>query len=34
MCKLNFSYRFGKLDASLFKRKSSGGDGAGESIQL
>ena len=26
MVKLNFSYRFGKLDVNLFKRKSSGGD--------
>jgi hypothetical protein len=26
MFKLNLSYRFGKLDASLFKRKSSGGE--------
>ncbi|GAB2838361.1 outer membrane beta-barrel protein [Ferruginibacter profundus] len=26
MFKLNFAYRFGKLDASLFKRKSSGGE--------
>ncbi|MGC4100812.1 outer membrane beta-barrel protein [Ferruginibacter sp.] len=26
MFKLNFTYRFGKLDASLFKRKSNGGD--------
>ncbi|MGG9961997.1 outer membrane beta-barrel protein [Ferruginibacter sp. SUN106] len=34
MFKLNFAYRFGKLDASLFKRKSSGGDSnATESIQ-
>ena len=34
MVKLNFAYRFGKLDASLFKRKSNGGDSnATESIQ-
>jgi ferric enterobactin receptor len=35
MFKLNFAYRFGKLDASLFKRKSNGGDSnATESIGL
>lgn len=35
MVKLNFSYRFGKLDASLFKRKSNNGESnATESIQL
>jgi ferric enterobactin receptor len=28
MFKLNLSYRFGKLDASLFKRKSSGAEGS------
>jgi ferric enterobactin receptor len=28
MVKLNFAYRFGKVDASLFKRKSSGANGA------
>jgi hypothetical protein len=34
MFKLNLSYRFGKLDASLFKRKSNGAEGAAsESIQ-
>ena len=34
MFKLNFSYRFGKLDVSLFKRKSNGGDsGASDSVQ-
>jgi hypothetical protein len=34
MLKLNFTYRFGKLDASLFKRKSNGGDsGATEGMQ-
>ena len=26
MFRINFTYRFGKLDASLFKRKSNGGD--------
>ena len=26
MVKLNFSYRFGKIDASLFKRKTSKGE--------
>lgn len=35
MVKLNFSYRFGKLDASLFKRKTNNGESnATESIQL
>jgi ferric enterobactin receptor len=35
MFKINFAYRFGKLDASLFKRKSSAGESnAAESIQL
>lgn len=35
MFKLNLSYRFGKTDALLFKRKSSGGEGnATESIGL
>lgn len=33
MVKLNFSYRFGKVDASLFKRKSSGGVNLSDSIQ-
>jgi hypothetical protein len=34
MVKINFAYRFGKLDINLFKRKSSGGDGsATESMQ-
>ena len=34
MIRLNLSYRFGKLDASLFKRKSNKGDqNASESIQ-
>ncbi len=34
MLKLNFTYRFGKLDVSLFKRKSSNGDNsATESVQ-
>jgi hypothetical protein len=28
MIKLNFAYRFGKIDASLFKRKSQGSNGA------
>ena len=32
--KLNFAYRFGKIDVSLFNRKSNGGDnGASDSIQ-
>lgn len=34
MFKLNFSYRFGKLDASLFKRKSNNGENGTENIQL
>jgi outer membrane receptor protein involved in Fe transport len=34
MFKLNFAYRFGKLDASLFKRKSSGADGSSPEIQM
>jgi outer membrane receptor protein involved in Fe transport len=34
MVRLNFSYRFGKIDASLFKRKSNKGEqNASESIQ-
>ncbi|MEO6229447.1 MAG: TonB-dependent receptor [Ferruginibacter sp.] len=34
MVRLNFSYRFGKIDASLFKRKSSKGEqNASENIQ-
>ena len=34
MVKINFAYRFGKLDVSLFKRKSSGGESsATESMQ-
>lgn len=34
MFKLNFAYRFGKLDASLFKRKSNNGDNGTENINL
>ncbi|MBS1510340.1 MAG: TonB-dependent receptor [Bacteroidetes bacterium] len=35
MVKLNFSYRFGKMDASLFKRKSNNGDSnATEGVQF
>lgn len=34
MFRLNFSYRFGKLDASLFKRKSTNGDNGTENINL
>lgn len=35
MVKLNFSYRFGKLDASLFKRKNNNPDNsATENVQL
>jgi len=34
MVKLNFAYRFGKLDASLFKRKSNNGDNGTENINL
>lgn len=34
MLKLNFAYRFGKMDASLFKRKSGGADGSSPDIQL
>jgi outer membrane receptor protein involved in Fe transport len=34
MFKLNFAYRFGKLDASLFKRKSNGAEGSSPEIQL
>ena len=34
MVRLNLSYRFGKMDASLFKRKSRGADGnAAEGLQ-
>ena len=34
MFRLNFSYRFGKIDASLFKRKSTRGEmNATESVQ-
>jgi outer membrane receptor protein involved in Fe transport len=34
MVKINFAYRFGKLDASLFKRKSGGAEGSSPDIQL
>jgi hypothetical protein len=34
MLKLSFNYRFGKMDASLFKRKSSGGDNGGVMSEL
>jgi outer membrane receptor for ferrienterochelin and colicin len=34
MFKLNFAYRFGKLDASIFKRKSNGAEGSSPEIQL
>ena len=35
MVKLNFAYRFGKIDASLFKRKSTKGEqNASENISL
>jgi ferric enterobactin receptor len=33
MVKLNFAYRFGKLDVSLFKRKSSGGENGADAVQ-
>jgi hypothetical protein len=34
--RLNFNYRFGKLDVSLFKRKNtrSGSDGMQEGMQM
>ncbi|WP_164972804.1 outer membrane beta-barrel protein [Lacibacter luteus] len=32
--RLNFNYRFGKFDASLFKRKSNKGEGGGDEMQM
>jgi len=32
--RLNFSYRFGKFDASLFKRKNTRAEGGGEDMQM
>jgi outer membrane receptor protein involved in Fe transport len=34
MVKLNVAYRFGKVDASIFKRKSNGAEGSSPDIQL